>query len=426
MKKNYLIRQGLGLALAVSMVGSMMGCSQEKPNPSQPSDPASVTTAATTPGKPTTPAKTEPTVPADTTHETQNVETENPVETEDPVNTNDPIDNPHVFDVGLDDMRTEMEAAGAIAGIVYLGYTDSVLGDADFFDSLENRDALERYPFIEDIGFDTYAKVDGGHVFCIVPFDPAGTVEVRAWDMDSDTVGDRLLYAKFGIPVLIQGNVSDIIPNLCVTITNGWGELVDHYRPCLSLRGDGVLTPEEGPLVLDLTNHGGFVDPVDPIPDDAAESLAQIRNAMEPSAAVAGVIYLGYTDSMLGDSDFFDNLDNQSALEEYAFIREIDYDHYVKNDGGEVYCIVPADPDAVVEVMTWNLDEDIPETTVYQRMSGEPILIQGNASDIMPNLAVCIQDNFNNQLYYYRPHLSLQDGTVATPYDGPLVLDMSN
>ena len=417
MKNNHLIRQGVGLALALSMVGSMMGCSQEKPDPTQTSDPASVTTVATTPDKPTTPAKTEPVVPADTTSETQ------PVETESPVETTAPIDDPLVFDVGLDDMRAEMEASGAIAGIVYLGYTDSVLGDVDFFDSLENQDALERYPFMEDIGFDTYAKADGGHVFCIVPFDLAGTVEVRAWDMESDTVGDRLVYAEFGMPVLIQGNVSDIVPNLCVTITNGWGELVENYRPCLSLRGEGVLTPDDGPLVLDMTGYSGSVDP---LPDPAAESLAQIRSDMEPSAAVAGVIYLGYTGSMLGDSDFFDNLDNQSALEEYAFIREIDYDHYIKNDGGEVYCIVPADPYAVVEVMTWNLDEDVPETMVYQSMFGEPILIQGNASDIMPNLAVNILDNYSNELYYYRPHLSLQDGTVATPYDGPLVLDMSN
>ena len=413
------LRRATAVGLAALMAASLMACGEEKPDPS---------TSATTPSVTTAPPAT--TVPDQTTA---------PAET-----TLPPETQPATVYEGLDALRLRMEPSGAVAGIIFLGYTDQSMASEDFLDTVTYQHLLEEYPFIRQIPAERMAQNSGGQVFCIVPFDPAAKISICDWDTDTSSPGSTILELQDGAPFLIQCNSSDILPNTAVSITDNFANNLVDYCPAISLKDGTVTTPsgDDDPLVLDFTgiypddpvepdDPDDPVDPDDPDdPDDPVlfnEGLDEIRLAMEPSAAIAAVIHLGFTDYGPEDAEFFHDLDNQAALLKYPFILETPLDHYSRNDGSEVFCIVPADPDAHVEVYFWDGGNDVLGDLVYTRDSGDPIILQGNISDILPNLAVTIVDSYGNTLYQYHPQTSLRDGKVITPRgdDDPVVLDMT-
>lgn len=156
------------------------------------------------------------------------------------------------------------------------------------------------------------------------------------------------------------------------------------------------------------------------------DSLQKLRLEMEPSAAVAGIFYLGYYDGTAFDTAFLEIPEVKQCFDRYPFLSNITNAQYAKNDGAEIYCIVPADPDALVTVTKWDANTESPGEILYQSDNGNPFFVQGNASDIMSNLAISIQDNFNNQLQNYHPSISLNDGRVTLPTDSePLILDFT-
>lgn len=147
-----------------------------------------------------------------------------------------------------------------------------------------------------------------------------------------------------------------------------------------------------------------------------------MRQTIKSASAVCGILYLGYTEKTLTDEGFFSSLQNQDALSDYPFIMEIDPACYAKNDGGEVYCIIPADPKTQVTVTAWNAEILQPGELLYQSDRGEPFLIQGNVSDIMENMSITMTDGQDPILKEYHPYISLKDGTVVTV---PQVLDLT-
>lgn len=154
------------------------------------------------------------------------------------------------------------------------------------------------------------------------------------------------------------------------------------------------------------------------------EGLDELRERLEPSAAMAGVMYLGY----LQEGSFPENwseLERQDLLLEYTFLGDITGARNIRVSGGEVYCIIPGDPAASVTVTEWDAETNSAGKVLYESKSGEPIVIQGNASDIMPNFAVSITNSNGETMMNYHPHISLKDGSVSTSTDdGSLVLEL--
>ena len=158
------------------------------------------------------------------------------------------------------------------------------------------------------------------------------------------------------------------------------------------------------------------------------ESIVKLRQEMEPSACVAAIFFLGCYEGDPAEENFIPFLEKQGYLEEYAFLEDIPQERMARNDGYEVYCIVPFDPQASVRVTQWDETDSagVEGSVLYEAQDGAPFLIQGNVSDIMPNLSVSIKDHFASNLVNYHPHISLEDGRVALPGDSePLILDMS-
>ena len=164
----------------------------------------------------------------------------------------------------------------------------------------------------------------------------------------------------------------------------------------------------------------------DPQEDEEERSLHNLRLEMEPSGAIGGIFYLGCFDGEPMTDEFWAMVEENGYLERYPFLKYMDLGHYIQTEGCEVYCIVPADPDASVAVTTWDEVNYLPGDVLYDCPTGEPILVQCNVSDIMPNLAVTIEDSYGNLLENYRPCISTRDGTVQLPLPfEPLMLDLS-
>ena len=82
---------------------------------------------------------------------------------------------------------------------------------------------------------------------------------MRAYDPLNDTspVGDVLYESADGAPVCLRGNISDIMPNMEVTVSGNGGEAV--YRPALSLMDGAVSIIADCGSVYDFTpgaSHG--------------------------------------------------------------------------------------------------------------------------------------------------------------------------
>ena len=74
------------------------------------------------------------------------------------------------------------------------------------------------------------------------------------WDADTESAGKVLYESKSGEPILVQGNISDIMPNLAVSITASNGEKSENYHPCISLKDGSIsTTTQDGSLILDLS-----------------------------------------------------------------------------------------------------------------------------------------------------------------------------
>ena len=89
--------------------------------------------------------------------------------------------------------------------------------------------------------------ISDGDFYLIIPRDPSATVRLYKNDMETDT--KTLFYEQTNGDAFVIGcNVSDIFPDVTVSITSG-GETVD-FSPFISLKDGSVQVGERG---LDIT-----------------------------------------------------------------------------------------------------------------------------------------------------------------------------
>ena len=127
------------------------------------------------------------------------------------------------------------------------------------------------------------------------------------------------------------------------------------------------------------------------------EALHSLRQAMVETPQAFAVAYLGYHYSMTPDLPV-DPLEAmaQSApglLEDLPFLAEIPAERVI-GEGGDLFCIVPADADATVAVSRGYWDDEngqcIYDDMVYSSMTGEPILVFCNGAGWEPDTQIYI------------------------------------
>ncbi len=122
------------------------------------------------------------------------------------------------------------------------------LGDLSSEQSLETlvAEGAETYPFLAEIPDEQVVTTEGTEVYCLVPgtTDAACTVQTCTVGESGDPVPQGTLYEGDGQPVLLVCNVSDVLPNLLVTITGPDGS-AETYAPCRSLCDGSVALPAD-------------------------------------------------------------------------------------------------------------------------------------------------------------------------------------
>lgn len=148
-------------------------------------------------------------------------------------------------------LRQEIADSGSLLGVAYLGVMADA--DSDITAWLADSGWIQTFPFLAELTAQQTVTRPGNEVYCIVPADEKAGLTVRAYDLldDASPAGDVLYESDGGAPVCLRGNVSDIMPNMEVTVSGAGGETV--YRPALSLMDGAVSVIADGGSVYDFT-----------------------------------------------------------------------------------------------------------------------------------------------------------------------------
>lgn len=162
------------------------------------------------------------------------------------------VSQPAADSAQLAALRAEIKDSGALMGVAYLGYAELPYFE-DVTVYLEANGFGDRYPFLYEIPEERIVRQEGCEIYAVVP--ASADVKLTAWEYGMDDAaaspepGEELLQSSDGQPILLMGNISDIVPNLLVRAEEKGGLTAD-YAPCLSLE-DGFLNSGEG--VYDFT-----------------------------------------------------------------------------------------------------------------------------------------------------------------------------
>jgi len=168
----------------------------------------------------------------------------------------------------LDALQAEIADSDALFGVAYLGYAELPSWE-DVCVYVEANGFSDEFPFLLDIMENHAVLQEGGEVYAVVPASKEVSLTISEFLMGEDAYipnrGEDLLTVTDGKPLLLRGNISEIVPNLLITAEKGSKSL--EYNPCISGM-DGSLVVDEG--IYDFTPYelvsGSYPD-YDPLPD---------------------------------------------------------------------------------------------------------------------------------------------------------------
>jgi hypothetical protein len=156
----------------------------------------------------------------------------------------------------------------------------------------------------------------------------------------------------------------------------------------------GCTRKPESPISQKLTELAGTT-PAETIPTTVPmDPLEALRGEMEGTSYAFAVAYIGETYDG-GEKDYAALLNDLAPglCAQWPFLLEIPAENVVDLGWYEIYCIIPADPDASVRVSrTVQTGDDLWEYTdiIYVSETGEPILLICNCTEYWPDTQVTI------------------------------------
>ena len=152
----------------------------------------------------------------------------------------------------LQELQVQIADEKMALGTAFLGTYEG--GYSDIMTYIQNLggDFIGAYPWLAEMPEAQYLSADGMELYAVVPAD-GWTVTVSEYFMDPNNDGMPTVGNTFYVgtdPVLLQGNVSDIVPSFCVTAKKG-GETVEYF-PCLSLENGRL---QQNDAVYELTPY---------------------------------------------------------------------------------------------------------------------------------------------------------------------------
>ena len=156
----------------------------------------------------------------------------------------------------LQELQVQIADEKMALGTAFLGTYEG--GYSDIMTYIQNLggDFIGAYPWLSEMPESQYLRAEGMELYAVVPAD-GWTMTVSAYVMDPNNdglpmVGDKLYEGND--PVLLQGNISDIVPSFCVTAEKD-GETVEYF-PCLSLENGRL---QQNDAVYDFTPYSQVV-----------------------------------------------------------------------------------------------------------------------------------------------------------------------
>lgn len=165
-----------------------------------------------------------------------------------------PVEQGNAEDEVLSELQQEITANDALLGVAHLGFAEA-MDYAEICNYLESNGFYDVFPVLECVTEDHVALQEGGELYLVVPASADVELTVSSCVLDETDYtlkpDEELLQVTDGKPVLLRGNISDIMPNLLLT-AKGEGNALE-YAPCLSLM-DGSLSAAEG--IYDISDYG--------------------------------------------------------------------------------------------------------------------------------------------------------------------------
>ncbi len=167
--------------------------------------------------------------------------------------------------------------------------------------------------------------------------------------------------------------------------------------------------------VLFLSSCGGEELPPDTSEQEKNDVLTEFRAEIEDDSAQIAVAHLGYTEQT-DYEEITDYLETKGFFEYYPLLKTMTQEQFVQQEGGELYLVVPVSAETSLTVFECLVDEETWSTVAGEELfsleAGEPVLLQGNVSEIVPNLWVKAKAE-EKIVLEYAPCISMMDGTLS-------------
>ena len=171
---------------------------------------------------------------------------------------------------------------------------------------------------------------------------------------------------------------------------------------------------------LQLTSFAEATDIELPEEEASDESdLERVRRQITENGDICAIGYLGYFDGTYEElGKYFYYL---GILQEYDFLIDVDKEHFIDQEGYELYLVVPQTEESSLIINDYVLNEIEPVEAgpgveLGRFFDGQPVLLRGNISEVIPNLYF-EAENPDGTFIAYNPSLSLRDGSL-TSLDG--------
>ena len=155
-------------------------------------------------------------------------------------------------------IREQLQGNEKLIGVAYLGAVDGEFNTA--LEYIKSQKYSKVYPFFTEISESHFVQNEGTEVYCVVPADKGVSLSVYSTKLNEKTYqlnrAEQLQSFSDGEPILIRGNISDIMANLMVVAKKG--EMEQEFIPSLSLENGALLNTNQ--QVFDFSPYEMMAD----------------------------------------------------------------------------------------------------------------------------------------------------------------------
>lgn len=151
----------------------------------------------------------------------------------------------------LAEFQKHMKDEGYLCGVAYLGYYSEDIGV--IIENLQYKGIYDKHKFLKEIKRKDFHSLEGSEFYAVVPAEGVN-VTVNEYGFNEDGIGyavNEVVNITDGTPIFIRGNISDIMPNIQLIISDENGAK-EEYLPSMCLE-NGLLS--KGRQIYDFSPY---------------------------------------------------------------------------------------------------------------------------------------------------------------------------